>query len=148
MGLSLALDSLGLFRQWQRAGGSWEEFIEASGDSAAADLLAWDAAAVQVSTEPFVECGEGLLPRPTAQVIRSSHDLPTLADGLAEGRLEVREEAVTLAVHRTPVGVATTRVEPKVADLLEELREAPGPVPEGLRPALDILETAGLIRYT
>jgi len=95
-----------------------------------------------------VEGGEGLLPRPTARVLRASHDLPTLAEGLAEGHLEVLEEAVALAVHRTPVGVVTTRVEPKVADLLEELREAPGSVPEGLRPALDILETAGLIRYT
>ena len=148
MGLSLGLDSLGLFRRWQSVGGSWEEFIEASGDTAAEDLLAWDAAVALVCTEDFVEGGEGLLPRPTARVLRASHDLPTLAEGLAEGRLEVLEEAVALAVHRTPVGVVTTRVEPKVADLLEELREAPGPVPEGLRPALDTLETAGLIRYT
>ena len=148
MGLSLGLDSLGLFRRWQSTGSSWEEFIGASGDSAAEELLAWDAAAALVSVEPFVETSEGLLPRPTARVIRASHDLPTLARGLSEGRLVVWKEAVALAVHRTSFGVATTRVEPKVADLLEELRGASGPVPEGLRPALETLETAGLIRYT
>ena len=55
---------------------------------------------------------------------------------------------LTLAVHRTAVGVVTTRVEREIADLLEALRLSPGPVPEELRPALDTLESAGLIRYT
>lgn len=148
MALASELDSLALFRRWQSAGGSWEEFVEASGDKAAAELLAWDALAALVSAEPFVESEGGLLPRPTARVLRASHDLPSLASGLAVGRLEVSLEPVALALHRTEMGVVTTRVEPKVADLLEELRERPGPVPEGLRPVLDTLEMAGLIRYT
>jgi hypothetical protein len=148
MGFSLGLDSLALFRRWATEGGSWEEFIATSGDSAAGELLAWDAAVALVSAEPYVESGGGLLPRPTARIVRASHDLPALSEGLALGNLELREEAVTLAVHRTPTGIATTRVESTVADLLEELRAAPGPAPEALRPVLDTLETAGLIRYT
>jgi hypothetical protein len=55
---------------------------------------------------------------------------------------------LTLAIHRTAVGVVTTCIDPKVADLLEALRSNPGPIPEELRSALDTLESAGLIRYT
>ncbi|MCH2106891.1 MAG: B12-binding domain-containing radical SAM protein, partial [Planctomycetes bacterium] len=52
MGLSLGLDSLALFRRWRAAGGSWEDFVAASGDPAAAALLAWDEVAAEVSAEP------------------------------------------------------------------------------------------------
>ena len=73
---------------------------------------------------------------------------PALAEALKEGRIEASPDAVALAVHRTPTGVATTRVEPKVAELLEELAREPGSLPEELKPTLDTLESAGLIRYT
>ena len=148
MSLSLGIDSLALFRRWRAAGGAWEEFVAVAGDEAAAELLAWDDVAAQVSQEFFAEGAAGLLPRPTGRILRTAHDLPRLAAGLAEGRIDLSAEPVALAVHRTESGVVTTKVEPRVADLLEELREAPGPVPEGLQPALDTLEKAGLIRYT
>ena len=148
MSLSLGIDSLALFRRWRAAGGAWEEFVAVAGDEAAAELLAWDDVAAQVSQESFAEGAAELLPRPTGRILRTAHDLPRLAAGLAEGRIDLSAEPVALAVHRTESGVVTTKVEPRVADLLEELREAPGPVPEGLQPALDTLEKAGLIRYT
>jgi len=149
MRISSGVDSLALFRSWRAAGGSWQEFIEASGDRVALELLTWDRVAAEVGAEIFEpSSGGGLLPRPTARVVRAEHDLPALAEELKEGRFEASPETVAIAVHRTQKGVATTRVEPKLADLLEELPVEPGSLPEELRPTLDTLESAGLIRYT
>jgi hypothetical protein len=146
--LSRGLSSLELFRSWSLQGGAWDEFIEGAGDPVAKELLAWDAAAASVSAMKFEATEGGVLPRPTAELVRAKHDLPSLVDGLARGECTPASEALTLAVHRTELGVVTTRVEPKVADLLDALRSNPSLVPEELRPVLEILESAGLIRYT
>jgi len=145
--LARGVDSLELFRSWQRVGGTWAEFVEGAGDPVALELFAWDGAAAEASAAPYLE-GGGLIPRPTAYIVRAKYDLPALAEGLARGECEPRPEEVTLAVHRTQTGIITARIEPEVAALLETLRSSPGPIPEELRPALDTLESAGLIRYT
>jgi hypothetical protein len=142
------MSSLELFRSWTQRGGSWDEFVEGSGDPVAAELLAWDGAAALVSATKYEETGGGILPRPTAELVRATHDLPGLVEGLERGECEPAPLELTLAVHRTATGVVTTHIDQKVADLLEALRSNPGPVPEELRPALDTLESAGLIRYT
>ena len=121
---------------------------EASGDQVAQELLTWDRVAAEVCAELFEPGGGGLLACPTARVIRAEHDLPALTEELKQGRFEVRPDAVALAVHRTPRGVVTTCVEPKVADLLEELPAELSALPEELRPTIETLESAGLIRYT
>jgi len=145
---SKGLSSLELFRSWTQRGGSWDEFVQGAEDPVAAELLAWDGAAAVVSATKYEESSGGLLPRPTAELLRATHDLPELVEGLERGECEPVPMELTLAIHRTAVGVVTTRIDPKVADLLDALRSNPGPVPEELRPALDTLESAGLIRYT
>lgn len=142
------MSSLELFRSWMQRGGSWDEFVQGSGDLVAAELLAWDRAAALVSATKYEETSGGLLPRPTAELVKVTHDLPGLTEGLERGECEPLPMELTLAVHRTSGGVVTTHIDQEVADLLEVLRSNPGPVPEELRPALDTLESAGLIRYT
>ncbi len=145
---SQGMSSLELFRSWTQRGGSWNEFVEGSGDPVAAELLAWDAAAALVCATKYQESSDGILPRPTAELVRATHDLPRLVEELERGECQSAPMEITLAVHRTPVGVVTTRIDEEVADLLEALRSNPGPVPEELHPVLDTLESAGLIRYT
>jgi hypothetical protein len=145
---SQGMNSLELFRNWTQRGGSWDEFVEGSGDPIAVELLAWDGAAALVSARKYEETSSGILPRPTAELVRATLDLPGLVEELERGECEPVLMELTLAVHRTMLGIATTRIDQKVADLLEALRSNPGPIPEELRPALDTLESAGLIRYT
>jgi hypothetical protein len=148
MRLSEGLDSLELFRRWRVAGGTWPEFVGACGDRVALELLAWDSVAAEVGAEPLDVGGDGLVPRAVARIVRADHDLVALVRELTLGRCEVRAEPVALAVHRSGIGVATTRVEARVAELLDELRGSNASLPESLRPALKTLESAGLIRYT
>ena len=141
------LNSLELFREWMQCGSSWEEFVESSGDLLAQELLAWDAAAALICATKYEESGAGLIPRPAAELVRAKHDLPGLVEALERGECEPQPTELILAVHRTAVGVVTTRIDREVADLLEALGSQPELVPEELRPTLDALESAGLIRY-
>ena len=113
----------------------------------AQELLAWDAAAALISATKYEESGAGLIPRPVAELVRAKHDLPGLVEALERGECEPQPTELILAVHRTAVGVVTTRIDREVADLLEALGSQPELVPEELRPTLDALESAGLIRY-
>lgn len=157
---SVGVDALELFRRWRGSLLGWGEFVGREGDPVACELLAWDQVSAEVLEEPAVAARRGELRRTIARVVRAEHDLVALVGELASGRCGVVRGAVCLAVHRTALGVTTTRVEAGIADLLEELGQLPRLLPAtlqevlpeslsaSLRPALETLESAGLIRYT
>lgn len=147
----------GLYRAWKSSARSFESYVARVGSVAARDMMNWEQALVRAASRGVLAPADGRV-RVTSEVVRSSFDLPAIADGLRAGLVAAREPSETwlaIAPRRadSPMSAVTTsRITSDVAKLLSALdeersrddweRSSPG-----LGPALDRFRSLGLVDF-